>query len=109
MITNKGFILSGKVTMNGIGLANVVMNGLPRQVLTDWNGGYTTSVDENWSGKVTPSLSGHTFTPAFIEYNTVLNDQIDQDYTATHNTGDGGDSDSGGGGGGGCFIGIVAP
>ena len=40
------------MTLNGAGLANVVMNGLPGNPTTDTQGGYTATVTIGWSGTV---------------------------------------------------------
>jgi uncharacterized repeat protein (TIGR03803 family) len=64
--------ISGNVTWNGTGLANVVMNGLPGNPTTDASGFYTATVDYGWSGTVTPTLAGCTFSPASTTYTMVM-------------------------------------
>jgi M6 family metalloprotease-like protein len=49
--------------------------------LTDANGYYEVVVDYNWSGKVTPTKYAYGFTPANIDYNNVIADQNNQNYT----------------------------
>jgi hypothetical protein len=81
------------------------MNGLPGNPTTDKNGFYSAEVDYNWSGTVTPTLSGYSFTPSSRNYANATTDLPDQNFTATKNS----DGSSGsGGGGGGCFISMLA-
>jgi hypothetical protein len=40
-------------------------------------------VPQGWSGTVTPSLNGYTFTPTSRSYSSVATDQTTQDYTAS--------------------------
>jgi len=101
--TSADFTISGQVTLKGAGLANVVMSGLPSVTKTTADGDYTTTVEQGWSGTVTPILSGYTFTPPSTTYSGVTSNKTN-DYTAAKNSGGGGSGDSGGGGGGGCFI-----
>ena len=44
---------------------------------------YTFEVSYNWSGMVTPSLSGYGFRPATRTYTNVIVNQYSQDYTTT--------------------------
>lgn len=57
-IRKQQFQISGSV-----GVADVVMKGLPGAVITNANGGYTATVDYNWKGSITPTLAGYEFTP----------------------------------------------
>ncbi|GAG16931.1 unnamed protein product, partial [marine sediment metagenome] len=52
--------------------------------ITDVNGYYEVWVDYNWSGTVTPSKAHYTFDPNSNAYTDVLDDVIDQNYTATN-------------------------
>ena len=54
-------------------------------VLADGSGDYSFIVPHNWSGTVTPSLAEYTFDPVSRDYVNVLADEVNQDYTATHN------------------------
>ena len=56
--------LSGTVTMNGVPLSNVTL-AAPGGVCTSSNasGQYSCNVPPGWSGSVTPSANGYTFTP----------------------------------------------
>ncbi len=46
-------------------------------------GAYSFNVPSGWSGTVTPSYTGYTFTPASRNYSNVMADQTGQDYAAT--------------------------
>ena len=63
-------------------LANVVMSGLPGSPVTNASGVYTGTVSYNWTGTVTPTLAGYTFSPATRSYTNVLANQTAQNYTA---------------------------
>jgi len=65
------------------GLSGVLMSGLPENPQTDASGNYTATVNHNWSGTVTPTKVGYTFSPATRTYSEVASDQTSQDYTAT--------------------------
>ena len=49
---------------------------------TDASGNYSYSVNYGWSGTVTPSKTGYTFSPSVRSYTNVTSDQTRQDYTA---------------------------
>ncbi len=53
-----------------------------KTAVSDVNGDYSFTVSYNWSGTVTPSLAGYTFTPANNVYTNVLADQPNQNYAA---------------------------
>ena len=75
--------IDGMVTFGGSPLANVVMNGLPNNPLTNASGVYSAAVDYNWSGTVTPTLAGYIFSPVDRTYTNVTANQTTQDYTAS--------------------------
>ncbi len=54
------------------------------EAITDVNGFYEVWVDYNWSGTVTPTKKNYTFDPNWRPYTNVLDDMIDQNYTATN-------------------------
>jgi hypothetical protein len=75
------FSLSGNA---GVAAATLsYTDGTPRTATADSDGNYSLFVSNNWTGTVTPSLPGYTFSPANIEYENVQSDQTDQNYTAT--------------------------
>ena len=59
------------------------MSGLPGNPATNASGIYTGTVAYNWSGTVTPTLAGYTFSPANRAYTNVTANLTYQDYTAT--------------------------
>ena len=75
------YTISGTVTEGGSGLAGVTMNGLPGSPITDGTGYYSDTVDHGWSGTVTPSKSGYTFSPTNRSYLNVTSNLFNQDYT----------------------------
>jgi hypothetical protein len=74
------------VTISGnTGIGNVTLrfyNNGPQTVTATSDGSYSLTVSYNWSGSVTPSLSGHIFSPFRIDYSNVQSDQTSQNYTA---------------------------
>jgi len=74
------FTISGNAEMEGVELKDGDGDLL---ATADAAGDYSFTVDYGWSGTVTPVLEGYMFDPAFIEYENVDHDFVDQDYTAT--------------------------
>ncbi len=78
--------ISGNVS--GLDAATVVNVGLsyddggPQSVNPEASGDYSITVPYDWSGSVTPSLAGHTFTPDHLSYDHAMADIPDQDYEA---------------------------
>ena len=64
-------------------ISGVSMYGLPGDPSTNASGFYTASVSYGWSGTVTPSNTGYTFSPSSRTYSGITSDQSDQDYTGT--------------------------
>lgn len=52
--------------------------------VTDTNGYYSVQVPYAWTGTVTPSLSGWSFTPENIQYVSVISDKTNENYTGTY-------------------------
>jgi M6 family metalloprotease-like protein/uncharacterized repeat protein (TIGR02543 family) len=79
------YTISGNVGAVGIaaGLNGVVMDGLPGDPTTDASGNYTATVDYGFSGTVTPTKAGYSFSPSDRVYANVTSDQPDQNYTAS--------------------------
>ncbi|MCX7049908.1 MAG: hypothetical protein NTX50_31055, partial [Candidatus Sumerlaeota bacterium] len=76
------YTISGQVTLNSSALSGVNMGGLPGTVVTNSSGNYSGTVNYGWSGTITPSLSGYTFTPSSRTYSNVISNQASQNYTA---------------------------
>jgi len=65
----------------GVGRVTLVtLDGLG--VTSDGSGNYTATVSDGWSGTVTPSKTGYTFTPLSRTYSNITGDQLNQNYTA---------------------------
>ncbi len=77
-------IISGHIqTSGGIAISGVAMNGLPGTPQTNASGNYSGTVTYGWSGTVTPTKAGHTFSPASRSYSNLSGNQTGQDYTGT--------------------------
>ncbi len=70
------FTISGNV-----GLADVVMEGLPGRVVTDARGFYRAKVEFGWAGTVAPLKQGCTFEPARRRYLKITADKKGDNYT----------------------------
>jgi hypothetical protein len=67
------------------GIAGATISYTGGSTTADWVGRYSFTVPFGWVGMVTPSLPGYTFSPANRIYLNVMDDQPDQNYTATAN------------------------
>jgi type II secretory pathway component GspD/PulD (secretin) len=71
-------------TISGsIGEGSVVMNGLPGNPVSDAAGIYRAVVKYGFSGTVTPRREGYSFEPPKRQYDDVISDLANEDYTAT--------------------------
>ncbi len=76
------FTISGRTTWEQRGLAGVTVTlSDGSSIVTDNDGYYSVVVDYGWSGTITPSKSGYTFSPAYRTYANLVSDQTSQDYT----------------------------
>ncbi len=64
----------------------VYFDGITKVAISDGVGNYSILVPNGWSGSVTPSKSGYTFTPSSRSYSNVNADQAAQDYAAQATT-----------------------
>lgn len=71
------FTISGQA-----GIPGVLMQGLPGNPVTDNRGYYASKVDYGWAGKVEPAKEGYTFSPHYLSYEKVIEDQKNRNYTA---------------------------
>jgi hypothetical protein len=80
--------VSGTVTLSGAALSGVsfAATGGVSCTSSDATGSYACTVPQGWTGTVTPSLSGYTFTPPSRSYSSVAANQTAQNYTATLST-----------------------
>ncbi len=76
-ITRKTLTISGST-----GLADVSMQGLPDNPVSDKNGVYSARVPYGWSGRVVPTKLGYRFEPPTKEYRSVEDDLAAQNYVA---------------------------
>lgn len=75
------FVLSGRVTDQiGNAIIGAVMKGLPGNPMTDNNGNFEDSVSQGWSGNVTPSLNGYSFSPVNRIYEKITANAGNQDF-----------------------------
>jgi hypothetical protein len=78
------YTISGNVGIPGATLAYVY--GTTKTVVSDTNGNYSIVVPTGWSGTVTPSKTGYSFSPPSITYTNLSANQPSQNYTATYVT-----------------------
>jgi hypothetical protein len=75
------FVISGNAGVAGATLSYT--DGSAKTAKADGAGRYSFRVSYNWSGTVTVSRSGYTFTTDHIDYVNVLANQTNQNYTPT--------------------------
>lgn len=73
--------ISGNAGGSGVTLS--YFDGVPKTATSLADGSYELSVSANWSGTVTPSKTGFTFSPASRTYANVNANIISQNYTST--------------------------
>ncbi|HEX6033843.1 MAG TPA: hypothetical protein VFY83_05380, partial [Anaerolineales bacterium] len=66
-----------------IGVSNVTVNYTGGSTTTDATGRFIFPVPAGWSGNVTPSKAGYTFSPANRSYSNVTTDKTGQNFTGT--------------------------
>jgi hypothetical protein len=79
-----GFTISGNA-----GVAAAVLSytdGTAKTVTADGSGNYSLTVAYDWSGTLTPALSGYSFTPTSLSFTGVLANQTAQNFTAAQVT-----------------------
>ncbi len=75
------FTVTGQITYpDGTPVSGVILNGLPGTPGTNSDGTYTTTVEYDWFGDVSPAYDPFTFVPATRTYPLVRCDQTDQNY-----------------------------
>jgi len=72
------YTISGRV-----GLAGVLMMGLPNSPITDNEGVYSVSVPYGWAGTVVPTKRFYTFLPAARSYAKLSANLVNEDYAPT--------------------------
>jgi predicted outer membrane repeat protein len=75
------------ITISGnAGVADATITYTGGSTTANGSGNYTFTIPYGWTGTVTPSKTGYTFSPAARSYSSVTADQANQDYTAMLNT-----------------------
>ncbi|MBS9463475.1 T9SS type A sorting domain-containing protein [Flagellimonas sp. 389] len=78
------YTVSGTVKdNNGNLLENVILNGFSSTVTTDASGQYSVTEDLSWSGSISASLQGYTFSPVNIQVNNLQGDDTGNDFVGT--------------------------
>lgn len=85
--TNQNYTVTAytpSITGNaGIGLATMsYTDGTPQTVPALVNGNYSVTVSCGWTGTITPSKAGMTFNPASHSYDSLVSNQINQNFIA---------------------------
>jgi uncharacterized repeat protein (TIGR02543 family) len=78
--TEKILTISGNA-----GAAGTTITYTGGSTTADESGNYFFTVTSKWTGTVTPSKTGYTFSPASRDYSAISSDQVNQDYTAAQN------------------------
>jgi hypothetical protein len=76
----------GLAITGNAGTAGAILSytdGTPKTVTADGSGNYTINILSGWSGTVTPSKAGYTFSPVNRTYTNVMSAQSGQNYTAS--------------------------
>ena len=76
--------IAGVVTVDGKALSGVQMNtSAPATCSTSGaNGAFSCIVASDWSGDITPSLNGYSFSPEKISLSNLTENSVDQNFTA---------------------------
>ncbi len=86
ILKDLGWESSPPTILGNAGVAGVTLNytdGSIKSVTSDDTGAYSFKVSNNWSGTVTPTKTGYTFSPENKIYTNLIMNQVDQDYSAT--------------------------
>ena len=73
--------ISGNTSVDSVTLS--WHDGTDKSVVSDKNGNYSIMVSKNWSGTITPSKSGYTFSPSSRSYSNLNSDKANQDFTTS--------------------------
>lgn len=79
--------IAGVITAQGKALSGVKMNASSPAncTATGSNGSFSCIVASDWSGNITPSLSGYTFSPETLSLSNLNSNIADQNFTAVPN------------------------
>ena len=81
--------LDSNAISGNTGVGGVTLNwndGSAKSFTSGGTGNYSINVSYNWTGTVTPSKTGYTFSPVSKDYNNIISDQTNQNYTETLNS-----------------------
>lgn len=78
--SSSSYTISGNTGISGVTLTYT--DGAQKTVSSDSSGNYSIQVPANWSGTITPSKTGVTFTPASRAYTNVTANKTGENYTA---------------------------
>jgi hypothetical protein len=78
--------ISGQVRAKGAPLTGITLNASSGEATaTDGNCNFLLAFNEGWSGSVTPTASGYSFTPPSRTYSSLMADLVSQDFmTGSH-------------------------
>jgi LysM repeat protein len=83
-VPNVPVVPPGPITISGnavVGFATLsYVDGTAKTAAADGNGNYSFTVSYYWTGTVTPSKTGYTFSPASRSYSNVASSQTAQNY-----------------------------
>ena len=68
------------------GVDGVIMSGLPGNPITHDGGLYSAAIPSGWSGMVTPTMAGYSFSPSSVSYTNITADLPNRNFTATQIT-----------------------
>jgi hypothetical protein len=76
------YVISGNTGTPGVTLSYT--DGTPKTVVSDGNGNYSITMTAGWSGTVTPTKLGYTFSPPSISYSNLNGSKTSQNYIAAY-------------------------
>jgi hypothetical protein len=76
-----GWTISGNAGVAGASMS--WSDVIAKTAVADGTGAYSITVTNHWTGTVTPSLTGYTFSPVNIAYTSVSANQTNKNYIAT--------------------------
>jgi hypothetical protein len=79
-VESSRYTISGNAGVAGATLSYTDI--IPKTVTSDASGNYLIDLPSGWSGTITPSKTGYTFTPGSKSYTNLSFNMVGQDYTA---------------------------
>ena len=76
-------VIDQAIISGNAGIAGATLNYTGGFTVADGNGNYSFTVPSGWSGTVTPTRDGYSFSPPSRTYSNVTADRVAQNYTAT--------------------------